>query len=270
MIGCRAPRTGQEQSKLWQRRRADRSRATPKSAQHAPEALRPDNGVQESEDENLPAVVLNRVQIYREGVCEWASRYSHRIPEPYAIPSTAFAHDVFNALTYFASIYGTVGYVGRVAAFVRIDDAEKAYLSVARHSPCSSIRYRPFATRCSSFGKPSATATAGHMPRDNTVTTNALSTTSRSSIVPDGICISAAVGKGGQGVRKVEGLVVRLDRGSSNLPGRIGRPRKHGVFCCLGTTCRLWQWERGKSIVFGKLIGATPGSRSDEAPQFSA
>jgi hypothetical protein len=28
--------------------------------------------------------------------------------------------------------------------------------------------------------------------------------------------------------------VVRLDRGSSNLPGRIGKPRKCGVFCCLG------------------------------------
>jgi hypothetical protein len=38
---------------------------------------------------------------------------------------------------------------------------------------------------------------------------------------------SAAVGKDGQGRRKVEGLVVRLDRGSSNLPGRIS-------FCSAG------------------------------------
>ena len=37
---------------------------------------------------------------------------------------------------------------------------------------------------------------------------------------------SAAIGQPGQGLRKVEGLVVRLDRGSSNLPGRIGKPRK--------------------------------------------
>ena len=33
--------------------------------------------------------------------------------------------------------------------------------------------------------------------------------------------VSAAIGKDGRGTRKVEGLVVRLDRGSSNLPGRI-------------------------------------------------
>jgi hypothetical protein len=59
----------------------------------------------------------------------------------------------------------------------------------------------------------------GH--RDNTVTTNALSTRSRSSIVPDEMGVSAAVLKDGQVARKVEGLVVRLDRGSSNLPGRI-------------------------------------------------
>jgi hypothetical protein len=89
--------------------------------------------VQESEDDDVPALVLNRVQLYREGVCEWASRYSQRIPEPQAIPSTAFAQDVHNALAYFASIYDTVGYAGRVAVFVRIDNAEDAYLSVARH-----------------------------------------------------------------------------------------------------------------------------------------
>ena len=71
------------------------------------------------------------------------------------------------------------------------------------------------------------------------MTTNALSTRSRSSIVADGMCIQAAVGKDGQVARKVEGLVVRLDRGSSNLPGRIGKPRKRGVFCCLGTRAVL-------------------------------
>jgi hypothetical protein len=61
-------------------------------------------------------------------------------------------------------------------------------------------------------------------PRDNTVTTNALSTTSRSSIVRDEMCVSAAIGTIEQVARKVEGLVVRLDRGSSNLPGRIFLP----------------------------------------------
>jgi hypothetical protein len=56
--------------------------------------------------------------------------------------------------------------------------------------------------------------------RDNTVTTNALSIRFRSSIVTDEMGVSAAVGKDRQVGRKVEGLVVRLDRGSSNLPGR--------------------------------------------------
>ncbi len=35
------------------------------------------------------------------------------------------------------------------------------------------------------------------------------------------MCVSTAVGRIGHPARKVEGLVVRLDRGSSNLPGRI-------------------------------------------------
>ena len=48
------------------------------------------------------------------------------------------------------------------------------------------------------------------------------------------MCVSTAFGRIGQALGKVEGLVVRLDRGSSNLPGRIGKPRKCGVFRCLG------------------------------------
>ena len=42
------------------------------------------------------------------------------------------------------------------------------------------------------------------------------------------MCVSTAFGRIGQVARKVEGLVVRLGRGSSNLPGRIGKPRKRG------------------------------------------
>ena len=57
--------------------------------------------------------------------------------------------------------------------------------------------------------------------RDNTVTTNAQSTKSKSSSRADRMCVSAAFGRIWQSARKVEGLVVRLDRGSSNLPGRI-------------------------------------------------
>jgi hypothetical protein len=64
--------------------------------------------------------------------------------------------------------------------------------------------------------------------------------------------------------------MVRLDRGSSNLPGRIGKPRKCWVFCRLGTTCGLCRWERGKSIVIGKLIGATLVLAVGRSAQFSA
>ena len=46
------------------------------------------------------------------------------------IPSTSFAEDVYNVLTYFASIYEGLGYGGRVAVFVRIDNAESAVLDV--------------------------------------------------------------------------------------------------------------------------------------------
>src|SRR5688572_17290377 len=75
--------------------------------------------------------------------------------------------------------------------------------------------------------------------RDNTVATNAPSTTSRSSSRADQMYVSTPSGPIWQSARKVEGLVVRLDRGSSNLPGRIGKPRKCGVFCRQGTTCVL-------------------------------
>jgi hypothetical protein len=89
-----------------------------------------DEALAESSDEQPPQLVLNRLRIYRQGVCEWAHRYSPDIPEPYAIPSSAFAWDVHNAFTYFASIYDAVGYAGRLAVFVRIDNADKATLGV--------------------------------------------------------------------------------------------------------------------------------------------
>ena len=68
-----------------------------------------------------------------------------------------------------------------------------------------------------------------HSPRDNTVTTNAVSTMSRSfaRVAPTGVFIGS--GSNGQATRKVEGLVVRLDRGSSNLPGRIKGPARAGL-----------------------------------------
>ena len=93
-------------------------------------------------------------------------------------------------------------------------------------------------------------ATADRMPsRDNTVTTTALSTRSSSSMIAYGMRDSAVGGQDCQSVRKVEGLVVRLDRGSSNLPGRIhqrarlvpqprcgyGRPVASGSDGCRGS-----------------------------------
>src|ERR671911_2889262 len=56
--------------------------------------------------------------------------------------------------------------------------------------------------------------------RDNTLTTTGTSTRSTSSMRMDKR-VGFRLVDGMQSVRKVEGLVVRLDRGSSNLPGRI-------------------------------------------------
>jgi hypothetical protein len=75
--------------------------------------------------------------------------------------------------------------------------------------------------------------------RDNTVTTTVPSSQFRSSRRADQMCVSTAFGRIWHLASKVEGLVVRLDRGSSNLPGRIGKPRKRGVFCCLGARAVL-------------------------------
>jgi hypothetical protein len=77
-----------------------------------------------------PHWVMNRVRIYRQGVCEWAHRYT--IPEADAIPSLSFAEDVHNALAYFASVYDAVGHAGRLAVSVRIDNADNATLAVRR------------------------------------------------------------------------------------------------------------------------------------------
>jgi hypothetical protein len=77
------------------------------------------------------AMVLDRVRVYRQGVCEWAHRYSRQVPDEYAIPSISFAQDVHNALAYLRRSNDTVGHAGRLAVSVRIDNAEKAWLSVS-------------------------------------------------------------------------------------------------------------------------------------------
>jgi hypothetical protein len=88
--------------------------------------------VDDSEGDAGVHPTINRVRIYRQGICEWAHRYSYDVPDPFAIPSTSFAQDVHNALAYFASVYDAVGYAGRFAVVVRIDDAEQATLAVQR------------------------------------------------------------------------------------------------------------------------------------------
>jgi hypothetical protein len=57
---------------------------------------------------------------------------------------------------------------------------------------------------------------------------------------------------GRRGMREVAGVVVRLDRGSSNLPGRMRKSRKCGVSTSLGTPVALaagntllTTWEHG-------------------------
>jgi hypothetical protein len=73
------------------------------------------------------ARVLHRVAIYRAGAVEWAHRYRE-----YQIPSRSFADAAHNALLYAASVFDRVGYSGRVAAWVRIENAENAQLMIAR------------------------------------------------------------------------------------------------------------------------------------------
>jgi hypothetical protein len=50
----------------------------------------------------------------------------------YGIPSRSFADDVHNALCYAASVFERIGYAGRLATWVRIENAEKAELLLAR------------------------------------------------------------------------------------------------------------------------------------------
>ena len=98
------------------------------------------------------------------------------------------------------------------------------------------------------------------------MTTNAPSTRSRSSNSPDATCSSVAVGKGGQGKLKVEGLVVRLDRGSSNLPVRIGKPGKCGV-SAVWTRAVLRGGNVGTRAVGTRVRTPGPGAAGERPPK---
>jgi hypothetical protein len=73
-------------------------------------------------------LILHRVAVYRVGAVEWAHRY-----DGYGIPSKSFAWDVHNAFRYAASVFARIDYAGRLATWVRIENAEKAELLVASH-----------------------------------------------------------------------------------------------------------------------------------------
>lgn len=76
-----------------------------------------------------PPRLLHRTAIFRDGVVEWARRYSN---DAYTIPSTTFAEDVHDVLKYIATVFASVDYFGRVAIFVRIENAEQATLGVGQ------------------------------------------------------------------------------------------------------------------------------------------
>ena len=85
-------------------------------------------------DESLLAddasLLQHRLRLYRSGVFEWGRRFRHE--EGNAIPSRSLAMGAYNTLAYFADVYAEVGYHGRLAVYVRIDNAENALLSVSR------------------------------------------------------------------------------------------------------------------------------------------
>ena len=85
--------------------------------------------VAELVDPDDPQHILHRYAIHRLGVVEWAYRYRR---DPYEIPSTSLADDVHNALLYGARVFDSLGYGGRLATWVRIENAERAKLMFAR------------------------------------------------------------------------------------------------------------------------------------------
>lgn len=75
-----------------------------------------------------PWYVLHRAAVFRLGIVEWARRYPMK--GEFVIPGLTFAEDVHDALRYAASAFSAVEYFGRLAVFVRIENAEKAILEL--------------------------------------------------------------------------------------------------------------------------------------------
>lgn len=75
---------------------------------------------EEAYDEQLLA---KRVAIYRQGVFEWAQRYRGGEPQ---LPGKTLADDVHDVLRYAAGVFAELDYFGRLATYVRIENAEQA------------------------------------------------------------------------------------------------------------------------------------------------
>jgi len=85
--------------------------------------------VDERHDPDDPDRILHRCAVHRLGVVEWACRYWR---DPYPLPSSSLADDVHNVLLYGARVFDRLGYNGRLATWVRIENAERAELMLAR------------------------------------------------------------------------------------------------------------------------------------------
>lgn len=107
----------------------------------SPRKVRPDGrwvlgafGVEQEETVDAegrppPNWIYHRVAVYREGVIEWARRYRDA---EFTIPAKSLAEDVHNSLRYAAGVLSDVGYFGRLATYIRIENAERAVLDFPR------------------------------------------------------------------------------------------------------------------------------------------
>lgn len=82
-------------------------------------------------DEEPPQRIRHRAAVFRNGVIEWGRRYRDA---DFEIPGQTYAEDVHDALKFMASVFSSVGYFGRLAIFVRIENAERAILELPQSS----------------------------------------------------------------------------------------------------------------------------------------
>ena len=89
------------------------------------------NGVvrlQTVNDVTEPPKIVHRFLVSRLGIIECARRY--RQDDETVVPGLIFAEDAHDVLKYMGTIFASVGYFGRVATFIRIENAEHAQLAM--------------------------------------------------------------------------------------------------------------------------------------------